>query len=257
MNFYKLSYEFPLLFDYLHLFSPSNSINNPPKLHLSQSQLYLHVQNLPLNPSKIAIIPTFLIPLSPIMSRISFPLWRWCWCWRKDHTDEPWTSPEPPPDKELPPSANDSITLALPSSHKPSHRRLEAASPRETYEGQENAVDVHFSVEFFPVEDDLELPEPAQVSDGLYRYKAGNVYRGEWRNRKKDGYGEMMWSERRGYKGHWVQNWPEGQGSIQLNADLSFTGKWVLRDYQGIESLPLIPAFEKWLSAVDDGYSTL
>ena len=185
------------------------------------------------------------------MSHISIPLWRWCWwCLPKPHTTEPRTSPEPPPDKEFPPSANDSITLVLASSPKPVHSSA-------VYEGQENAADVHFSVEFFPVGDDLELPEPAQVSNGLYRYKSGSVYEGEWRNRKRDGYGKMIWSETRGYQGHWVQNWPEGHGSAQLNAALSFTGKWVLRDYQGVELLPLVPAFEKWLSAVDDGYSTL
>jgi hypothetical protein len=123
------------------------------------------------------------------------------------------------------------------------------------YEGQEDAADMHFPVEFFPAGDDLELP--AQVNNGLYRYKSGSVYKGEWRNRKREGYGEMIWSETRGYQGHWVQNWPEGQGSAQLNAALTFTGNWVLRDYQGLELLPLIPVFEKWLSAVDDGYSTL
>lgn len=178
------------------------------------------------------------------MSLISIPLWRWCCLWQKQSSPEQDNPPEPQQEKGVLQSQSDSTALAPASSTPVSAEK-------------EDALYVRFTSEFFPEEDYLERPEPAQIAKGVYRYQSGCIYKGEWKEGMRHGYGEMTWTETRGYKGLWVQGWPEGEGTAQLNAGLSFSGHWLQRKYSGLEQLPLIPSFQKWLSAVDDGYSTL
>lgn len=178
------------------------------------------------------------------MSLVTISLWRWCCWWQKPPNRDAGDSPDSPPSKGVPQYQTETIVYV-------------AASTNPVSADKEEAIQVRFTGEFFPEEDSWERPETAQIAESGYRYESGCVYKGEWRDGKRHGYGEMVWTETRGYKGLWVQGWPQGEGTAQLNAELSFSGHWTQRNYTGSEQLPLIPSFPQWLSAVDDGYSTL
>jgi hypothetical protein len=57
--------------------------------------------------------------------------------------------------------------------------------------------------------------------------KTGDVYTGEWRNGKKEGYGTFIWAKNGArYEGEWVNNIQHGKGTyIKANGDIH-KGEW-------------------------------
>lgn len=58
----------------------------------------------------------------------------------------------------------------------------------------------------------------------------GTVYKGEWQNNKKDGYGIQVWSNGNKYEGDWAKGFREGHGVFWIKKDgklrKQYAGNW-------------------------------
>jgi hypothetical protein len=63
-------------------------------------------------------------------------------------------------------------------------------------------------------------------SVGVYRYKSGAVYEGEWRRNTKHGYGVYTYAKGGSYAGEWVAGRPHGSGVRTLKSAKQSSGLW-------------------------------
>ena len=62
---------------------------------------------------------------------------------------------------------------------------------------------------------------------GVYAWKDGRKYEGEYFNDKKHGFGIYYWADGRRYEGEWVNGKQHGTGVYFLNDGSSRKGLWV------------------------------
>jgi|GEM_PF-1054691 hypothetical protein len=61
---------------------------------------------------------------------------------------------------------------------------------------------------------------------GVYEYNSGAVYRGQWREGRRDGYGEWTLSDGAVYKGQWREGRMDGYGLRRYPDGSEYTGQW-------------------------------
>ncbi len=49
---------------------------------------------------------------------------------------------------------------------------------------------------------------------GVFTWKNGKIYQGEYKNDKKEGYGTFEWPDGRKYKGYWSNGKQHGEGEF-------------------------------------------
>jgi hypothetical protein len=69
---------------------------------------------------------------------------------------------------------------------------------------------------------------------GIYKYAKNNAqYAGEFRNKKPQGEGEMVFDDGRVYFGDWVNGAFQGQGTMTMRDGMQFSGTWHKGMFQG------------------------
>jgi hypothetical protein len=68
---------------------------------------------------------------------------------------------------------------------------------------------------------------------GVYTWADGRMYKGEYKNDKKDGYGIYRWADGRTYEGWWYKGKQYGLGKyINTEGNLSYTNNrskiWIM-----------------------------
>jgi hypothetical protein len=53
--------------------------------------------------------------------------------------------------------------------------------------------------------------------NGIFKWPNGRIYKGEYKNNKKDGNGIYFWNANKYYEGSWVNNMPFGLGTFVEN----------------------------------------
>jgi len=62
---------------------------------------------------------------------------------------------------------------------------------------------------------------------GVYKSKNGDVYEGEYRLNKRDGYGIKKWASGCSYKGYWTKDLMHGQGLFRWSKGDFYEGSYV------------------------------
>jgi len=86
--------------------------------------------------------------------------------------------------------------------------------------GQENATVEDPSTQLGCLKGDCE------TGAGTYRYRNGDVYRGQFSRGKRSDYGEMQYASGAHYAGNWVQDKREGEGTFRWPNGDRYTGTW-------------------------------
>ena len=64
--------------------------------------------------------------------------------------------------------------------------------------------------------------------EGLFTWPdCGKVYKGEYRDDKKHGYGEISWPDGRKYAGQWVNGKQHGHGTYVSSKGETVQGEWL------------------------------
>ena len=64
------------------------------------------------------------------------------------------------------------------------------------------------------------------ITHKIIKYIDGCIYKGECKDGKLNGYGEMTYSDGRYYEGMWTDGKPNGYGKIFFQDGIMFTGEW-------------------------------
>ena len=48
----------------------------------------------------------------------------------------------------------------------------------------------------------------------MFQWASGNIYKGEYREDERDGYGEMYWTDGSCYQGEWIRGIQHGYGKM-------------------------------------------
>ncbi len=62
---------------------------------------------------------------------------------------------------------------------------------------------------------------------GVYTWKDGRMYKGQYNMDKKHGYGEYRWADGRVYTGEWAHGKQHGQGEYIMPNGIKRLGRWV------------------------------
>lgn len=96
------------------------------------------------------------------------------------------------------------------------------------------------------------------------KHAVGTVYKGEWQNNKKHGYGIQVWANGNKYEGDWARGFREGHGVfwVKLNGKLrkEYAGNWKrgLKDGLGVLFYRNSDRYEgNWKDGVRQGRGTL
>lgn len=68
---------------------------------------------------------------------------------------------------------------------------------------------------------------------GEFRWKSGNIYKGNYKNDLRNGYGEMSWTDGSVYKGNWVNGIQHGFGCMRFLDGTSNEGIFNRNIFQG------------------------
>lgn len=72
-----------------------------------------------------------------------------------------------------------------------------------------------------------ELPANTPLNgEGTKEYQDGSVYSGQWKDGKREGYGEMLWPSGFSYRGQWKNNKRHGAGITQWHSGDTHEGFW-------------------------------
>ena len=67
---------------------------------------------------------------------------------------------------------------------------------------------------------------------GEFRWKSGNIYKGNYKNDLRNGYGEMYWTDGSVYKGNWVNGIQHGLGKMSFLDGTSNEGNFAHNIFQ-------------------------
>lgn len=115
---------------------------------------------------------------------------------------------------------------------------------------------------FFPREDQFETLRAARgnvktrESRGVYTYRSGTVYQGQWRGGFRDGFGVQVWPGGSKYEGNWGYGWPCGVGKFTHSDGDMYEGAWKDLWVTGQASICISgpSAVSGFASGVHDGY---
>lgn len=115
---------------------------------------------------------------------------------------------------------------------------------------------------FFTREDIHETLRPNKVTAktrelrGIYSYRSGSAYQGQWKGGFRDGYGVQVWPGGCKYEGNWSYGWPFGIGKFTLSDGDVYEGAWRDLWSSGQASVCLSgpTAVNGFTSGVGDGY---
>jgi hypothetical protein len=62
---------------------------------------------------------------------------------------------------------------------------------------------------------------------GETHYYNGHIYKGQWRDGRKQGFGTYTWPLRQSYVGHWNEGLEHGHGEFRFASGKCFDGDWV------------------------------
>ena len=67
----------------------------------------------------------------------------------------------------------------------------------------------------------------------MFNWTSGNIYKGNYRNDEREGFGEMLWTDGSSYKGDWKNGIQHGYGIMQFSDGSSIKGYFKNNIYLG------------------------